>query len=149
MTTRSSTSRAFRALRTRRASLVAVAASVVTVLALIQVPLCGMAVEACVLPSQGASTSHDDGAPTGAACSLAGSDAAMECCADEAHGQSPVQPEGTDTQAQKQLQPPALRDGCIGECIPCGPEGAPLQTESRDGAVPQVPLYTLFSSYLN
>jgi len=137
--------------RTHRGSIFAVAASVVTVLALIQVPVCGMDMDACMLMSSGAEDAPSGGAVTGAACPLAGAGGGMECCADDATGQMPAEnpPKAADQQLQKQPQAQPSDTECVAQCVPCGPDGEPLDSPDGQGAVPEVPLYTLFSSYLS
>jgi len=143
--------------RTHRASILAVGASVVTVLALIQVPVCGMNMDACLMMSSsggagsaGASHGASDTPMAGAACPLAGPNGGMECCADDAANQVPTdKPQAPDQQLQKQPQAPPSDADCVAQCVPCGPDGQPLDTPDGQGAVPEVPLYTLFSSYLS
>ena len=140
--------------RAHRSSIFAVAASVVTVLALIQVPVCGMDMDACMLMSSGtaeAPSGPTGGVSTGAACPLAGPNGGMECCAKDASDQAPADnpARATDQQLQKQPQAPSPDTECVAQCVPCGPDGQPLDTPDGQGAVPEVPLYTLFSSYLS
>ncbi len=148
--------------RAHRSSILAVAASVVTVLALIQVPVCGMDMEACLLRSSGASGSGAAAdAPSnsmprsmeGAACPLAGPHGQMgdmECCAGDATGKVPAEdPKAPEQQLQKQPQAPLSDTDCVAQCVPCGPDGQPIDAPDGDGALPDVPLYTLFSSFLS
>lgn len=140
--------------RRHRSSIFAVAASVVTVLALIQVPVCGMDMDACMLMSSGAAEAPSGaagGATTGAACPLAGPNGGMECCAEDASDQAPADnpARSTDQQLQKQPQAQVPDSDCVAECVPCGPDGRPLDTPDGRSAVPEIPLYTLFSSYLS
>lgn len=147
--------------RTRRSAILAVGASVVTVLALIQVPVCGMNMEACLLMSSGSSNSGgaasapSDGmggmeGMAGAACPLAGPNGGMECCAGDATGKAPAEdPKAADHQLQKQPQAQSPDTECVAQCVPCGPDGEPIDAPDGQGAVPEVPLYTLFSSYLS
>jgi len=142
--------------RAHRSSILAVAASVVTVLALIQVPICGMDMDACLLMRHGGSHSAtgDQAGPgeahAGAACPLAGPNGGMDCCAGTADGKAPAQaPRGTDQQLQKQPQAPVADGQCVAQCVPCAPDEVPVETQDGQGVVPQAPLYTLFSSYLS
>jgi len=129
----------------------ALAVALATMLLLVHFPPCGANGEAC------AAMLGMDGEPpasmhpaTGTSCPLAGKgEKGMDCCESGDHdAPSPAAPDSTDKQVRNPLQAPAPTVQC-GECVPCTEPGVPEIEESPNGAFPDVPLYTLLSSYLS
>jgi len=132
----------------------ALAVALATVLLLVHFPPCGANGEACaaMLGADGepSPSMHPADSAMGTACPLAGKgEKGMDCCETGDHeSPSPVAPDSTDKQLRNPLQAPAPIAQC-GECVPCTEPGVPEIEESPDGAFPDVPLYTLLSSYLS
>lgn len=139
--------------RSGRSPLRVAALSVVlaTLLLLVHFPPCGPNGEACAA-MLGPDTEPSPAAhpAAGTSCPLAGrGEKGMECCETGDHeAPSPVAPDSTDQQLRNPIQAPAPNAQC-GECVPCSEGGLPVVEESPDGAFPDVPLYTLLSSYLS
>ena len=141
--------RALRLPRSIRGRTLALGASLVTVLALVQLPVCAMGMDGCMLGGAGdtAAGAGHDAVATGDACPLSG-DGTMTCCPDEPAEQVPATPDtsGKDTRAQVAAQASACAT----------PPQLPLVTDEAAHAATKaaepgtdVPLYTLHESYLN
>lgn len=137
--------------------LAALTVALATVLLLVHFPPCGPNGEACAAmlglngePTTSAPSAASAHAATGTSCPLAGrGEVGMECCESGEHeAPSPLAPDSTDKQVRNPLQAPAPTAQC-GDCVPCNEDGTPKIEESPDGAFPEVPLYTLLSSYLS
>lgn len=141
--------------RSRRQALrlVALVASLATVLLLVQFPPCGSEGEACaamlgVDPEPVAEAIHP---ATGTSCPLsAAGGEGMECCEEATSEQSapPVAPDAPSKQLRDKLQAPTPLAQCPVDCVPCADEETSTADEGTEGALPEVPLYTLLSSYL-
>lgn len=137
----------------------ALAVALGTALLLVHFPPCGPDGEACAAmlgmdggpgPSARPTGPAAPAASTpGTSCPLTGKGmAGKDCCkTGDREVPPPAAPDSTDKQLRNPLQAPAPTAQC-GECLPCTQEGAPEVEESLDGAFPDVPLYTLLSSYL-
>ncbi len=141
--------------RSRRQALrlVALVASLATVLLLVQFPPCGSEGEACAamigLDAEPAAEAIHPA--SGSSCPLAAPDGdGMECC-EEATSEQPAPPAAPDApskQLRDKLEAPTPQAQCPVDCVPCADEKAPSAENGAEGALPEVPLYTLLSSYL-
>lgn len=141
--------------RSRRKALrlVALVASLATVFLLVQFPPCGSDAEACVAMLGMDSEPSADGIhpATGTSCPLAAAGGeGMECCEEASANQSapPAAPDAPSKQLRDQLQAPTPLAQCPVDCVPCADEKAPQAEDGAEDAFPEVPLYTLLSSYL-
>ena len=139
--------------RRRALRLAALVASLTTVLLLVQFPPCGSEGEACaaMLGMDAEPAAEPIHPATGASCPLAtaGRDG-MECCEEATSEQPapPVAPDAPSKQLRDKLQAPTPQAECPVDCIPCADEETSTADEGAEGALPEVPLYTLLSSYL-
>ena len=137
--------RALRFPRDLRGRTLAAGASLVTVLALVQMPVCAMGMDGCMLPARDASAAAAEGM-AGAACPMSAA-GAMECCTGEPAEQPPATPDAPGKDARFLVA--AQADSCPGTdgLRPVADEAG--SKAPAGGAASEVPLYTLLSSYLN
>lgn len=123
-------------------------ASLVTVLALVQLPVCAMGMDGCMLGGADASAADHAAVVTGDACPLSPA-GTMTCCPEEPTEQVPAVPDsaGKDVRTQVAVQADACAgDGLVPPAVGDGRRDAPPEAAPAGS---DVPLYTLHESYLN
>jgi hypothetical protein len=140
--------------RRRALRLAALVVFLATGILLVQFPPCGTNGEACAAMigmETGAALQPASQHPAaGTSCPLAAAGGeGMECCEKDAAEQpAPVAPDAGDKQLRDKLQAQAPLARCPVDCVPCADDEPPRASEDSEGALPEVPLYTLLSSYL-